>query len=110
MRNEADRGPRWRRLLAVAALLLALAAPARSAEIYRIDGLAVDATGESGVAARDLAIANGQREGLTPPMGRPTPPTAHGQPPEVTSVPIGRYVNSLENARGKAGPNRYRGG
>ena len=109
MRNEADRGPRWRRLLALAALLLALAAPARSAEIYRIDGLAVDATGASGVAARDLAISNGQREGLTQLMRRLTSPTAHGQLPDVTSVPIEHYVNSFEIAQEKVGPNRYVG-
>jgi hypothetical protein len=109
MRNEADRGPRWRRLLALAALLLALAAPARSAEIYRIDGMAVDATGESGVAARDLAISNGQREGLTQLMRRLTSPTAYGQLPDVTSVPIERYVNSFEIAQEKVGPNRYVG-
>src|SRR4051794_33405284 len=109
MRNEADRGPRWRRLLALAALLLALAAPARSAEIYRIDGMAVDATGESGVAARDLAISNGQREGLTQLMRRLTPPTAYGQLPDVTSVPIERHATSFESARERAGPTRWVG-
>ncbi|HVI18412.1 MAG TPA: DUF2066 domain-containing protein, partial [Gaiellales bacterium] len=69
----------------------------------------MDATGESGVAARDLAIANGQREGLTQLMRRLTSPTAHDQLPDVTTVPIERYVNSFEIAQEKVGPNRYVG-
>ena len=109
MRNEAYLGPCWRRLLPLALLLLGLAVPVRSAEIYRIDGLAVDATAESGVAARNLAIANGQREGLTQLMRRLTSPTAHGQLPDVATIPIERYVNSFEIAQEKVGPNRYVG-
>ena len=101
MRNEAYRWLCWLRLLPLAALLLALASPAWSAEIYRIDGLAVDATAESGVAARGLAIANGQREGLTQLMRRLTSPTTHGQLPDVSTVPVERYVNSFEIAQEK---------
>ena len=69
----------------------------------------VDATAESGVAAREQAIAAGQREGLTRLMQRLTSPTAHGRLPDVSTVPIERYVNSFEIAQEKVGPNRYLG-
>ena len=51
----------------------------------------------------------GQREGLTRLMRRLTSPTAHGRLPDVSTVPIERYVNSFEIAQEKVGPNRYLG-
>ena len=77
--------------------------------MYRIVGVTVDATAESGVAARDQAIAAGQREGLTRLMQRLTSPTAHRHLPDVAAVPIERYVNSFEIAQEKVGPTRYMG-
>ena len=88
MRNEASLRP-WRHLLLVLAWLLAWVATAvQAAEIYRIDSVPVDAAAESGVAARDLAIANGQREGLIRLMQRLTSPTEHARLPATSGIPI----------------------
>ena len=109
MRNEATLGS-WGRRMALAALALAgLAAPVAAADLYRIQGIPVDATAESGVAAREAAIANGQREGLTRLMRRLTSPAAHDRLPGVTAIPIEGYVNSFEIAEEKVGPNQYLG-
>lgn len=109
MRNEATLGS-WGRCMALVALALAgLAAPVVAADLYRIQGIPVDATAESGVAARELAIANGQREGLTRLMRRLTSPAAHDRLPGVTAIPIEGYVNSFEIAEEKVGPNQYLG-
>ncbi len=109
MRNEA---PTLSRCRQVALALLAVAwisAPVLGADLYRIDGVAVDAVAESGVAARQIAIANGQREGLTRMMRRLTSPADHGRLPDVATVPIERFVNSFEIAEEKVGPNQYLG-
>ena len=79
----------------------------RAADMYRIQGIPVDATAESGVAARDLAIATGEREGLILLLQRLTAPSAHGRLPGVCDRPDRRYVNSFEIAQEKVGPNRY---
>jgi hypothetical protein len=111
MRNEAPLGP-WLRAV-VAGVLLALAwlpAPGPlAADMFRVQGVPVDAAAESGVAARELALDAGQREGLVRLMRRLTSPSAHGQLPDVAGVPIDRYVNSFEIAEEKVGPNRYLG-
>ena len=86
-----------------------LGSAAGAADLYRIQGVPVDASAESGVAARELAIANGQREGLTRLMRRLTSPAAHDRLPDVSTVPIERYVNSFEIAEEKVGPNQYLG-
>ena len=86
-----------------------LGSAADAADLYRIQGVPVDASAESGVAARELAIANGQREGLTRLMRRLTSPAAHDRLPDVSTVPIERYVNSFEIAEEKVGPNQYLG-
>ena len=56
-----------------------------------------------------LAIAGGQREGLTRLMQRLTSPADHGRLPDVSTVSIERYVNSFEIAEEKVGPNQYLG-
>ena len=109
MRNEARWGSWWRRATVLAVGILVWSGTGQAADMYRILGVPVDASAESGVAARDLAIAAGQREGLTRLMQRLTSPTAHGRLPDVTRVPIERYVNSFEIAQEKVGPTRYIG-
>ena len=109
MRNEARWGSWWRRAAVLAVGILVWSGTGHAADMYRILGVPVDASAESGVAARDLAIAAGQREGLTQLMQRLTSPTAHGRLPDVTRVPIERYVNSFEIAQEKVGPTRYIG-
>ena len=109
MRNEACSGPWWWRAAILAAAILAWSGQLQAADMYRILGVPVDATAESGVAAREQATAAGQRAGLTRLMQRLTSPTAHGRLPDVSAVPIERYVNSFEIAQEKVGPNRYLG-
>ena len=100
----------WRRRVAWALLALAfLGGPAGAVDLYRVQDIPVDATAESGVAARDIAIAGGQREGLTRLMQRLTSPADHGRLPDTAAVPIERYVNSFEIAQEKVGPNQYLG-
>lgn len=109
MRNVAWLGV-GRGALACALLILLWTLPAaHAADIYRIDGIPVDATGDSGVAARSAAIAAGQREGLVRLMRRLTSPTDHGRLPDVSALPIERYVNSFEIAEERVGPNQYLG-
>ncbi|MFO1049701.1 MAG: DUF2066 domain-containing protein [Geminicoccaceae bacterium] len=109
MRNLARQGLEWVAVACALAALLWLPAPARAADIYRIDSVAVDATGDSGVAARDAALAAGQREGLVRLMQRLTSPADHGRLPDVAGVPIEQYVNSFEIAQERVGPNQYLG-
>jgi hypothetical protein len=109
MRNEATNRS-WGRRLALALLAIACwAGPSGAADLYRIQGIAVDASAESGVAARELAIADGQREGLTRLMRRLTSPAAHDRLPDVSAIAIQGYVNSFEIAEEKVGPNQYLG-
>jgi hypothetical protein len=109
MRNEARTGIWWRQAALALLALGCLAAPAAAADLYRIQGVPVDAAAESGVAAREQAIAQGQREGLTRLMQRLTSPADHTRLPDVAGVPIERYVNSFEIAEEKVGPNQYVG-
>ena len=109
MRNEAGTGIWRHRLVLALCALCMLAAPAFATDLYRIQAIPVDATAESGVAARELAIAQGQRAGLTRLMQRLTSPADHRRLPDVSAVPIERYVNSFEIAEERIGPNQYLG-
>jgi hypothetical protein len=115
MRNEASaRFRSWRDaavpLLVLAAILLLGRTPAaHSADLYRVQGVPVDATAESAVAAREMAIAAGEREGLVRLMRRLTSPEDAGSLPDVSRLAVDRYVNSYEIAQEKLGPARYLG-
>lgn len=109
MRNAA---PAWstfllRGVLAGFALFLVAASPARAADIYRVLGVEVDAEAESAVAAREQAIARGQREGLVRLMQRLTSPEDHGRLPAVEGISIEPFVASYEIARERVGSTRY---
>jgi hypothetical protein len=110
MRNAATARVRaWRSaaLLGLSLLWLGAALPARAADIYRILGIPVDATAESAVAAREIAVAEGEREGLARLMRRLTSPVDHASLPSVAGLPVERFVNSYEVAEEKVGPTRY---
>lgn len=111
MRNAA---PAWSKLLLRGVVLVALtlcavaaASPAGAADIYRILGVDVDAEAESAVAARELAIARGEREGLVRLMQRLTSPEDHGRLPSVEGIAIEPFVASYEIARERVGSTRY---
>jgi hypothetical protein len=109
MRNEASARPWWLHAAAVALALLAMVSTADAADMYRVQGVDVDATADSGVAAREMAITSGKRDGLRRLLQRLTAPSAHGRLPDVSAGPIEEYVNSFEIAQEKVGPNRYIG-
>lgn len=109
MRNAASVCFGWYRIVLGVMLGLAGGAVAQAADMYRIQGVPVDATADSGVAARELAITAGEREGLARLLQRLTAPSTHAQLPNVADRPIEPYVNSYEIAQEKVGPNRYLG-
>ena len=99
MRNEASARPWWLHAAAVALALLAMVSTADAADIYRVQGVAVDATADSGVAAREMAITSGKRDGLRRLLLRLTAPSAHDRLPDVSTGPIEEYINSFEIAQ-----------
>lgn len=111
---NAAAAPRRRRpaafllaLLAALPLASLAAPPLRAAETFRIEGVPVDATAESAVAARQIAIDQGQRDGLTRMMQRLTAPADRARLPDVRALPVDGYVASYEVAQEKVGPTRY---
>jgi hypothetical protein len=97
--------------LAALALLLVLvcAGPAAPADIdlYRVTDIPVDATAESGVAARQMALETGQREGLRQLLRRLTLPEGEARLPPVEGLDVDRFVQSFEIASEKVAPTRY---
>src|SRR6476469_3579338 len=109
MRNEASMWHWWRQVAAATLAVLAMGSSAHAADMYRIQAIPVAQTAESGVAARDLAIATGERDGLILLLKRLTAPSAHARLNGLATGPIQSYVNSFEIAQEKVGPNRYLG-
>ncbi len=93
--------------LVIAALLLALA-PGRAQEMdgsYRVRDVQVEATAQDAVAARELAIEQGQRQALEQLLERLT---ADGNaPPDVGQLPLEDLVSSLEVLDETVGPTSY---
>ena len=103
MRNEASARP-WpasRLVLASGASLAGRRHRSGPPRSTASTGVPVDATAESGVAARELAIADGQREGLTRLMQRLTSPTAHGRLPDVPPAADRALRQQLRDRRGE---------
>jgi hypothetical protein len=101
-------GAMLRGWLARAGLLatLAVAALPAAADPYRAEMIPVDAEAEDAVAARERAIAQGQRDGLITVMRRLTSATAL---PDVATVDLDRIVVSHEIADEQLGATRYVG-
>jgi hypothetical protein len=93
----------WRGLALAAWLLVAAAA---QADPFRVEDVPVDASAEDAVVARDLAIAQGQRDGLVTLMRRLSTATAL---PSVANVDLDRLVVSHEIAEEQVGATRYVG-
>lgn len=108
MRNEASAWLwTWRGAALLLLAWLALPGAAGAADLYRVQGIPVDATAASAVAARQIAIDSGEREGLVRLMRRLTSPDDHAALPPADRLPIERFVNSFEIAQEKLGPTRY---
>src|SRR5918911_4160157 len=101
------------RLMLLGALLLAgigLASPgpaAAAVDIFRVAGIPVDATAANAVAAREQAIASGEREGLRQLLRRLTLPEDEARLPRTEGLKTDDYVQSYEIAQEKLGPTRY---
>lgn len=108
MRNFA-RARRWFRRQAVLAglILLGVAGPAAAAEMFRVEGVAVDVTAESAVAARQQALEQGQREALAQLLRRLTSPDDHARLPRVADLPVEPYVASFDIADERVAPTQY---
>lgn len=101
------------RLMLLGALLLAgigLASPrpaAAAVDPFRVAGIPVDATAANAVAAREQAIAGGEREGLRQLLRRLTLPEDAAHLPPIEGLKADDYVQSYEIAQEKLGPTRY---
>ena len=102
---------RWYDLrLALGLVGLALwlvAAPVRAADIFDVTAIPVDATADNAVAARKIAIEDGERAGLRRLLERLTAPSMQNRLPPVANVPIDDFVRSYQVASEKVGPTRY---
>lgn len=97
--------------LVVAVLCLAVsgAALAQSrAQVYTQDGVAVDETAGNANAAREKALAVGQRKALDMLLRGMTDPRDHGRLPQPSDDQLLRLVRSIDVANEAVAPQRYR--
>jgi hypothetical protein len=76
-------------------------------ELFRVSGIAVDATAADAVAAREQALVQGQIEGLRRLLRRLVPAEEHGRLPAVGPADIERYVQNFEIADEQVATDRY---
>jgi uncharacterized protein DUF2066 len=96
-------------LLAMAGLLLTLPAVAqtRSSAVYTVSNVAVDATAQSAVQARDIARADGERRALRTLMERLTLKQDWGRLPKVTDADLFALVQDYEVDSERSSTVRY---
>jgi len=98
---------------ALVAALIALAglpSPSRAqadAEVFQVSGIEVDASAANAVAARQQAVAAGQREGLDRLLRRLVPADEQALLPAVGSLDIDRFVQNFEIANEELSSTRY---
>jgi hypothetical protein len=101
--------PRLRPLRVALALVFALiAAPAMASDVFTVPDVAVEATAESAAAARDIALAKGQRDALTQLFQRLTVPEDAAKLPKVTDDLVARTVRGFQVDGEKTTPTTYR--
>lgn len=93
-------------LVAICGLLSAPLA-AQDAATYTVSGIEVDATAGDAVAARQAAVAEGQRAGLRRLLERLTPIGEHGRLPPVGRLPIDQYVQNFSISQEQLSATRY---
>jgi Uncharacterized protein conserved in bacteria (DUF2066) len=77
------------------------------AEVFQVSGIEVDASAANAVAARQEALAAGQREGLDRLLRRLVPADEHGLLPAVGNLNVDRYVQNFEIADEELSSTRY---
>ena len=81
--------------------------PASAADIFDVSAIPVDATADNAVAARKIAIDQGERAGLARLLERLTAPAARDRLPSIANLAIDDFVRSYQVASEKVGPTRY---
>jgi hypothetical protein len=76
-------------------------------EVFQVSGIEVDASAANAVAAREQALAAGQREGLDRLLRRLVPADEHRRLPAVGSLDIDRFVQNFEIADEELSSTRY---
>src|SRR5215472_13494606 len=96
-------------LLALAGFLLTLPALAqtRSSSVYTVTDVAVDATAQSAVQAREIARADGERRAFRTLMERLTPKQDWGRLPKVTDADLFALVQDFEVTSERSSTVRY---
>ncbi len=81
--------------------------PAQQADLYTVGRIAVDATADNAVAAREQAHRQGQRDGLRRLLRRLVPASDHGRLPSVGDLSVDRYVSNFQIADEQLSATRY---
>lgn len=98
-----------RRLAVFLASLLALLAAPALADVFTVSGVEVDATADSAANARDLALAQGQREAANRLVARLTLPEDAAFAPEIGQTLATQLVSGFEVEEEKVSGTRYLG-
>lgn len=113
VRNHPSAYPAFRRAAAavcvVAALLAAGAGPARAdtADVFEVKGVAVDVTAKTAAAAREQALAEGERVAFRRLLERMTLLADRDRLPALTDDDISAYVVDFAVAKERTSPVRY---
>ncbi len=89
------------------AAVLPAASPALGQEIYTVRGVPVDATAETAVAARELAVTEGRRAAFDRLVARLVPSRDTGSLPPRTDAELGDLVLGFEIANERSSTVRY---
>jgi hypothetical protein len=93
--------------LFLAAILLPLTAHAKEGSLYAVHDIAVDVTADNAVAAREKAIAEGERKGLEQLLKNLTSPEDAKSLPQITDKIAGPLVQDFEVESEHASSVRY---
>lgn len=92
-----------------AVLVAGISVPRAAPELYSEQGIEVDVTAESAVAARQLAVEQAQRLGLERLLRRLAAPEAAARLPDVDTLDLQRLVRGYTVEEEKRSPTRYIG-
>ena len=81
--------------------------PAQAQSVYTVDNVSVDATDQTAAAARDIALAAGQKDAAVRLLRRLTPKSHHTLLPELGAERIARLIASMEILSEKRSSTRY---
>lgn len=91
----------------VSAILCALAGPASASVVFDVTGVTVDVTADTAAAARERAIAEGERAAFRRLLERLTLRSDYSRLPDPPRAEIGTYLQDFSVADEKTSPVRY---